>query len=385
MFGWRRRSEGFEWREHVKTAVLVRRADRQRRLDDARLAALSKVKDVKDRGVEAGKAHVAEAQNWLWVLLETCAGAAVTALKFGYRAAASGFAKSWTAVQSVLQSAVGRIPTAALPGAALGKLSIQRVKQAIPALTLHSFLRPQLFFYAGFLLLIVLAGGRALAPAPAVRDAQITTASITSTELAADGLTGRATALAGDVLRISGTVVRLKGIEAPENQQSCLKSNGRRWSCGTAALDGLSRLVRAKTVTCETSGTDEQGRPLATCATTSFDVASEMVRRGYAFAATGFFHSFGSEEELAKTQKVGLWQGEAERPSQWRQRRWEEAKKSSPDGCPIKGYVRSSGRMYAMPWSQDYANGKVRTVKGERWFCSEDDARAAGFKLSSRS
>ena len=45
MFGWRRRSEGFEWQEYVRTTVLVRRADRQTQIDDVRMAALNKVKD----------------------------------------------------------------------------------------------------------------------------------------------------------------------------------------------------------------------------------------------------------------------------------------------------------------------------------------------------
>ena len=58
MFGWRKRSEGFEWNEYIRTTVLVRRADRQRRLDDVRLAALAQVKDVRDRGVEASKKYL---------------------------------------------------------------------------------------------------------------------------------------------------------------------------------------------------------------------------------------------------------------------------------------------------------------------------------------
>jgi hypothetical protein len=58
MFGWRRKNEGFGWQEYVRTTILVRRADRQKRLDDARLAALSKVKDTADRGIEAGKEQV---------------------------------------------------------------------------------------------------------------------------------------------------------------------------------------------------------------------------------------------------------------------------------------------------------------------------------------
>ena len=65
MFGWRRRSEGFEWREYVRTTVLVRRADRQRRIDDARLAALAKVKHARDAGADAGRASVSFAGSQL--------------------------------------------------------------------------------------------------------------------------------------------------------------------------------------------------------------------------------------------------------------------------------------------------------------------------------
>ena len=59
MFGWRRRSEGFEWREYVRTTILVRRADRQRRVEDVRVAALEKVKHARDAGVDAGRAGAA--------------------------------------------------------------------------------------------------------------------------------------------------------------------------------------------------------------------------------------------------------------------------------------------------------------------------------------
>src|SRR5689334_5270834 len=65
MFGWRRRSEGFEWREYVRTTILVRRADRQRRLEDARMAALAKVKNAADVGAEAGRASVSKAGDGL--------------------------------------------------------------------------------------------------------------------------------------------------------------------------------------------------------------------------------------------------------------------------------------------------------------------------------
>jgi hypothetical protein len=32
-----------------------------------------------------------------------------------------------------------------------------------------------------------------------------------------------------------------------------------------------------------------------------------------------------------------------------------------------------------MPFSADYARISIREERGDRWFCSEDDAKAAGF------
>ena len=59
---------------------------------------------------------------------------------------------------------------------------------------------------------------------------------------------------------------------------------------------------------------------------------------------------------------------------------WQEAKGRSPEGCPIKGQVTGSSRFYVLPWSPDYERARVQTARGERWFCSEQEAVAAGFK-----
>ena len=384
MFGWRRRSEGFEWKEYVRTTVLVRRADRQRRLDDAQMAALAKVKDARDRGIEAGKAGIDEVRGWFWNLLYAFADAAWSSLKTGGRA----IAKTVSAMLDRVRHAAGTLAMPALPGVPALKSAGQRLLTKTPSISLPRGIRADHFVSAGALALIVLIGGRALSPPPSGGEHVSTgriAAAPTNPSVTVDELTGRASAAAGGLLRVAGTVVRLKGIEAPEARQSCSKSTGRHWPCGQAATDGLNRLVRGKTIACSLSGTDDDGHPLAACATGKIDIAGEMVRLGYVFAETGILRSFASEEDAAKIAKTGLWQGEAERPSEWRQRLWEEAKRTAPDGCPIKGLVKGAGRIYAMPWSNDYASGKVRTVKGERWFCSEQEARAAGFKLSERS
>jgi endonuclease YncB( thermonuclease family) len=198
-------------------------------------------------------------------------------------------------------------------------------------------------------------------------------------------VSGRATAVKGDMLRIDGRLVRLTGIEVPEAKQPCLKENGRRWNCSASARAALEKFVRGKTVACTPSGETDTGQALATCTTDGADVADALVRNGHAFAASGLLATYGSAESEAKAAKLGVWQGGTVRPSEWRDQIWQEAKRAAPEGCPIKGTVRASDRSYAMPWSTGYDGAKVRTVKGDRWFCTEEEARSAGFRLSSRS
>jgi hypothetical protein len=55
----------------------------------------------------------------------------------------------------------------------------------------------------------------------------------------------------------------------------------------------------------------------------------------------------------------------------------------APDpNCPIKGNINSKGeRIYHTPWgSRNYDRTKINTAKGERWFCNEAEAVAAGWR-----
>jgi hypothetical protein len=55
-------------------------------------------------------------------------------------------------------------------------------------------------------------------------------------------------------------------------------------------------------------------------------------------------------------------------------------------GCNIKGNISYSGgaKIYHMPGQRDYASTIISTSRGERWFCSEDEARAAGWHRAGR-
>ncbi len=222
-------------------------------------------------------------------------------------------------------------------------------------------------------------------------DSSVTTASMSRQErreaareearqAAASGdIEGRGTAVTGDTLRVGSTTVRLTGIEAPEPDQTCTDGDGREWSCGRAARQALSGVLRTGRVVCDVSSSAE-GLSSGDCKIGDVDVAAELVRAGHVFATSGLFASYGGIENKARAAKAGIWSGQATRPSDYRAQKWEEAKREAPDGCPIKGSVRGGRRYYVVPWARGYERVKVTLSRGERWFCSESEAQEAGFK-----
>lgn len=55
---------------------------------------------------------------------------------------------------------------------------------------------------------------------------------------------------------------------------------------------------------------------------------------------------------------------------------------ASAQSCNIKGNVsiNSRERIYHVPGQEYYASTKISPQYGERWFCSEEEARAAGWR-----
>jgi endonuclease YncB( thermonuclease family) len=195
---------------------------------------------------------------------------------------------------------------------------------------------------------------------------------------------GRVTAISGDTVRVGGRKVRLAGIEAPEREQLCSRPGNQRWRCGEAATEALSRSLRRTSVRCEIRDSDGAGSAVGTCYAQGKDIAARLVREGHVFSSGGWFASYSSLERQARTRRTGLWQGEAERPAEYRAKVWEAAKRTAPGGCPIKGQVSAGSKIYVLPWSPGYQRIQVRAARGERWFCSEREAQAAGWKPAER-
>jgi len=57
----------------------------------------------------------------------------------------------------------------------------------------------------------------------------------------------------------------------------------------------------------------------------------------------------------------------------------------SNEDCLIKGNISSSGeRIYHIPGGTYYNQTVITESKGEQWFCTETEARAAGWRRSLR-
>jgi endonuclease YncB( thermonuclease family) len=191
---------------------------------------------------------------------------------------------------------------------------------------------------------------------------------------------GQATVIDGDTINIEGTHVRLEGIDAPEAHQTCGRELVGSWSCGAAATKALNRLIGDRRVDCENRGHDKYGRVLGVCFVDGRDINAAMVQSGFAWAFVKYSRSYVDQEAEARAAKVGIWQGEAEPAWIYREKRWASAESAAPNGCAIKGNVTAHGHIYHMPWSPWYGKVKVDAAKGERWFCSEAEAREAGWR-----
>ncbi len=203
-------------------------------------------------------------------------------------------------------------------------------------------------------------------------------------------LAGRADVIDGDSFEIAGTGVRLFGVDAPEGRQSCTRE-GRSWDCGNEAARKLRSLIGDRSVACTRRDVDNYGRIVAVCRSGTTDLAAAMVRSGFATAYRRYSDDYVDEENLARAARRGLWAGEFTRPEDYRRDdrrengapRRDDGPQSSPrcDGCYIKGNINAAGeRIYHAPDTPSYDNTVIDPSKGERWFRTESEARAAGWR-----
>lgn len=220
---------------------------------------------------------------------------------------------------------------------------------------------------------------------------------ITPTVAQAD-VAGPATVIDGDTLEVAGERIRLHGIDAPESAQTCGRQ-GVTWLCGAEASAKLRELVRGAEVRCVGLERDRYDRLIAACHAGGVDINAAMVSAGLALAYRRYSEDYVGQETMARVGRAGMWSGRFVPPWDWRQgkrlttaaandNRPPPAPTTAPPAstvCIIKGNVSSRGeRIYHVPGGQYYDRTRIDPSKGERMFCSEAEAQAAGWRRSLR-
>ena len=220
----------------------------------------------------------------------------------------------------------------------------------------------------------------------------------------------------GDTIKVelaSGPIeVRFHSIDTPERAQP--------W--GREAKAALAQRLQGAEVALEPFEQDRYGRMIAVVYLGDVNVNAWLVQEGHAWVYRQYARDerYCQAEGEARAARRGLWAlppAEQLPPWEWRAvkdrrrvgysdysqetvanciaalgrppaevapRPLLDAPSSSGStgagGCRIKGNIGSSGKVYHLPGSPGYANTQIDESKGERWFCTEDEARAAGWR-----
>ena len=128
-----------------------------------------------------------------------------------------------------------------------------------------------------------------------------------------EALTGPVYVIDGDTVILGKIHIRLKGIDAPEMQQQCVRA-GIPYDCGREARNILRARIGKSSIRCEKEGRDQYGRELARCYLAETDLNGWMVEQGWAVS----YGDYQREERGARSNRRGIWAGQFEQPSRWR-------------------------------------------------------------------
>src|SRR5262245_52834028 len=218
-------------------------------------------------------------------------------------------------------------------------------------------------------------------------------------------LAATATVKDGATLQLAGNTFRLDAIDAPAVDQMRIDDQA---DCSAGGVEGraqLTKLIGGKQVRCGDLGPDPatKKRRLGLCIVEgeTLSLGHLLVQKGFALAdAKG---NFKPDEMAAKDDRRGLWKGCLVAPANFRL--WKKdaplvggscradrdqqirsvlfpADPVMPAGCTIKGKYAVRARVtgnvgiYHLQACRSYPG----LNNSERWFCSEDDAQAAGFR-----
>lgn len=187
----------------------------------------------------------------------------------------------------------------------------------------------------------------------------------------------------GDTFRLeNGQTVRLIGIDTPELHHPRIAEE----CFAREAAAFLSTLIEGKTIRLkkDVSETDRYGRLLRFAYTDTIFINDFLLRQGFATAVTfppdvAHASDFRHAEQEARENGRGLW---GACPTQKTDDFFPSVNQSAPTAsCAIKGNISLAGeKIYHLPGQNYYDKTTIDESRGERWFCSEEEAVAAGWR-----
>jgi endonuclease YncB( thermonuclease family) len=212
----------------------------------------------------------------------------------------------------------------------------------------------------------------------------------------------------GNTIQLGDTSYRLDGVDAPEFDQICIDAHADAWTCGVDAREQLTKLVGGHAVHCDDLGPDKthRKRHLGLCSVegAAASLNQQLVRLGFATSLQlSAKAQFEKDQAAAKDDRSGLWRGCFVAPHEFRVGKKDGAllggacpadkdreirnvlfpdDLAMPPRCSIKGKFAARARftgnvgIYHLQGCRSYP----ALTKPDRWFCSEDDAQAAGFR-----
>ena len=212
-------------------------------------------------------------------------------------------------------------------------------------------------------------------------------------------MSGPAAVVDANTLDMTGSRVRLVGLDAPERKQTCTRS-GEDWACGEEAARTVAAIIAEQAITCVVQGSDASGLTLAACKVRNIDIGQELLRRGMAVVLDDAPPGYAEASGVAQSLQYGLWAGDFQQPSEWRTanssasqrevrqdragterpagraRSVSERRYTNALGCAIKGNRSRRGEwIYHLPGQAYYED-----TRPEELFCTEREAMAAGYR-----
>jgi len=123
----------------------------------------------------------------------------------------------------------------------------------------------------------------------------------------------------GDTVAIGEERIRLHGIDAPEQKQTC-SVGGIEWACGRAATVALTEMIGSHIIICKGKKRDRYKRLIAVCYAGPVNLNAGMVKKGWALAYRRYSKEYVSAEREAENGMLGIWRGEFVPPWDWRRK-----------------------------------------------------------------